>query len=238
MSGREGLPARALLLDFDGLICDTERAAYRSWVAEYASHGLTFPTPLWRTMMGRDDGEDLALDHLAERATGGRLAVERIRVRRRRLKTHLSAQEQLRPGVAAVLDGAARAGVPVGVVSSSPSTWVETHLRRLGVLDRFAMLVTGDLGVPRKPAPDLYLHALAKLAVPAEEAVAIEDSAVGVRAATAAGIRCVAAPNAVGTAEGSERAWLVLATLEELGLAPAHPGVVLLRGPSPADDHP
>ena len=47
----------------------------------------------------------------------------------------------------------------------------------------------------KKPAPDVYLNALARLAIPAREALAIEDAAIGLRAARAAGLDCLAAWN-------------------------------------------
>jgi beta-phosphoglucomutase-like phosphatase (HAD superfamily) len=72
------------------------------------------------------------------------------------------------------------------------------HLDRLGVADDFAVVVTGDDGLPPKPAPALYLRALAALGVSASEALAFEDSPTGVRAAAAAGVRCVAVPSEAG----------------------------------------
>ena len=42
----------------------------------------------------------------------------------------------------------------------------------------------------KKPAPDVYLNALARLAIPAREALAIEDAAIGLRAPRAAGLDC------------------------------------------------
>jgi beta-phosphoglucomutase-like phosphatase (HAD superfamily) len=46
-----------------------------------------------------------------------------------------------------------------------------------------------------KPAPDVYLEALRRLGTPPAEAAAIEDSASGLRAARAAGVRVIAVPN-------------------------------------------
>ena len=48
-----------------------------------------------------------------------------------------------------------------------------------------------DQGSRRKPAPDIYLFALRSLGIGPEEAVAVEDSPLGVAAAVAAGIRCI-----------------------------------------------
>ncbi|MFF9426128.1 HAD family hydrolase [Streptomyces sp. NPDC014746] len=193
---------RAILLDFDGLICDTERAARHSWTALFASHGLDFPDGLWRRMAGRHDGEELALARLADEL--GTPVPPEERERRRALKAELCRAEGLRPGVTALLDEAERRGVAAHVVSSSSADWVEPHLLRLGVRARFASLVTGDLVERRKPAPDLYLLALRRAGLSPREAYAFEDSPVGLGAARAAGLRCAVVPSAA--AEGASLA--------------------------------
>lgn len=192
------MPPLALFLDFDGLICDTERAARRSWEETWAEYGRTFPDELWQRMAGRSDGEAIALAALAPAL--GRPADEKLRNRRTRRKRELSEREPLRPGVRELLDAARTQGIPVAVVSSSSAGWVDGHLSRLQVRDRFAFVLTGDQVVRHKPAPDLYLAALARMGVAAKDALALEDSPVGVRAARAAGVRCVAVPSSDGDA--------------------------------------
>lgn len=191
------MPLRLLLFDFDGLLCDTERAAHRSWDEVYAQllgHGL--PDRVWAAMAGRSDGETVAVADLSARL--GRPFGEVERAARRRRKRELCAAEQERPGVTALLDAGRAAGLGLGVVSSSPLNWVDSHLVRLDLRHRFDWLVTGDDTRRHKPAPDLYRLALRRAGVPAAEAMAFEDSESGVRAAEAAGVYCVAVRNAVG----------------------------------------
>jgi len=203
---------RALLLDFDGLICDTERAAFRSWTELYLEYGLAFPLDLWTQMTGRADGECLALHDLSRRL--GRPVGAIVRAARRRRKQTLCQQEPLRPGVHKVLARATVANVRLAVVSSSPRSWVRHHLVRLRVLDRFFAVVTGDEAVRHKPAPDLYRLALHRIGAAAEEVLALEDSPTGVQAACAAGIRCIAVPSAVGVAASHAGAVDVIASLD------------------------
>ncbi|MER7728144.1 HAD family phosphatase [Streptomyces sp. NPDC096323] len=204
---------RALFLDFDGLICDTERAARRSWDETWARLGVRFPEELWERMEGRADGEQLALDALG--AALGRPPEAGVRDTRALLKKRLSEREPLRPGVGRLLALARRGGLPLAVVSSSPAAWVEGHLARLGVRDHFAVVVTRETAERHKPAPDLYLAALARMGVAPFEAEALEDSAVGVQAARSAGLRCVAVPASGGAAERVTEADLVVADFEE-----------------------
>ncbi|MGW2254623.1 HAD family hydrolase [Kitasatospora sp. NPDC001660] len=207
---------QALLFDFDGLICDTERAARRSWDELYTRHGLEFPPGLWAAMSGRPTGEALAARDLGERL-GRELTPHELR-ERRAAKSRLAAAEPLRPGVAALLAEATGAGIPCAVVSSADAHWVRTHLARLDVLDRFADLVTGERAAAHKPAPDLYLTALSAMGVTAARALAFEDSAVGVAAAVAAGIACVAVPNGADDPPPLTGAAAVLASLEDFTL--------------------
>lgn len=87
-------------------------------------------------------------------------------------------------------------GLPLAVASSSSTAWLRAHLGHLGHLglaERFGEhLYSGREHVSRgKPAPDLYLHAAAALAVPIADCVIIEDSPVGVTGALASGARVI-----------------------------------------------
>jgi HAD superfamily hydrolase (TIGR01509 family) len=190
------MPVRGLFFDFDGLICDTERAARRSWEELYGEVGLVFPPEVWARMHGRPDGETVAAADLARRLH--RPVDRALLARRLDRKGVLSRREPLRPGLAELTAAALRHGLTLAVVSSSSSAWVRSHLTRLGVLDRFAAVVTGESARWHKPAPDLYRLALVRTGLRPGEVVAFEDSPAGVRSARAAGLRCVAVPSSVG----------------------------------------
>lgn len=98
----------------------------------------------------------------------------------------------LTPGAKAFLREMRRRRVPLALASSSPRSWVELALSRFRLHGAFAAVVTGDDAPGRaKPAPDIYLLAAKRLGVKPKDCLAIEDSAIGVRAAKAAGMRCV-----------------------------------------------
>ena len=105
------------------------------------------------------------------------------------------------PGVADLVQAASSLGLRLALASNSPLYSVRDTLRPIGLLDCFAVLATGDQVARTKPAPDAYLMALQLLGVPAGCALAIEDSAVGFQAASAAGIACVVVPNEVTAAQ-------------------------------------
>lgn len=133
----------------------------------------------------------------------------------------------LTPGFKELLDDIRRRRLPVALASSSPKAWISIVLRRFGLASSFDALACADDVPPgkTKPEPDLYLLALRGLGLKAEECIAIEDSAFGVRAAKRAGLTCAALRNGANQAQDLSEADFELAgfgdvTLETLrGLA-------------------
>lgn len=193
---------RALILDFDGLIVDTETPAFESWRMIYAEYGQELALSLWQSALGTNRGFD-AFAHLVEILRQGQfpeaatLDRDTLVARRQELKQALSADQPLLPGVTALLDQADEMGLPCGVASSSRRAWVEGWLRHHGIYERFVCVCTGDEVAATKPAPDLFLSAAACLNLPPEQCLVFEDSPNGILAAQAAGMRCVAVPGAI-----------------------------------------
>lgn len=216
MSSVNGIP-KALVFDFDGLVCDTEGPIYRAWCEQFEARGHTLALERWLLCVGTHDSGFDPVDEL--RSLVGEVDRATVVAAARARADELLAAEPCRPGVEALLDEAGAAGIPLGIASSSRRGWVEDHLERLGLSDRFATVAgRDDVGGRSKPAPDVYLHVLDALGVDGPDAVAIEDSAHGAAAAAAAGMRVVAVPNAVTAGMDLGAADVVLDTLEGVGL--------------------
>lgn len=211
---------KALLFDFDGLILDTETADVRAWENIYADYGLPFPLESWGQIVGGAGaaGFDAAV-HLQD-LLGVPLDLEDLQSRQTHISHSLVRQQSVLPGVMDYLHEAKRLGLKLAIASSSPHSWVDTHAQRLGVFDYFDRVICADeVGADRvKPNPDLFLLALDRLRVRANEAVVFEDSPNGVRAARSAGIFVVAVPNAVTSQLSIENASLTLRSLTDLSL--------------------
>jgi len=208
----ERMGVKAFVFDFDGLILDTEEPVYRSWLELYQEHGEDLPFDRWIQIVGSSNAAFDPRGHLEHRL--GRALTQEALDRRIERRTELVLAQAVLPGVVELADAALARGLRLAVASSSTCSWVDGHLQRLGIRERFACLRARDDVPSVKPAPDLYLAALECLDVAAGDAVAIEDSPNGVAAAKAAGMRCVAVPNVITGGLDLSAADLVLKTLE------------------------
>ena len=88
---------------------------------------------------------------------------------------------------------AAAALVPVGIVTTGVRQVLEEVLDAAGLAQHVAFTVTAEDVSRTKPDPEGYLVALERLGgIPAEDVLVFEDTPVGVEAALAAGMRCIA----------------------------------------------
>jgi HAD superfamily hydrolase (TIGR01509 family) len=172
---------RAVVFDFDGLILDTETPVFTAWQDAFAACGCP-PLMLeeWAVQIGTVGGLDVEAP-LRARATRD-VDFDALHAQRRMRRDALLSDEHARPGVVDWLDAAHARGWPVAIASSSPPDWVERHLERFRLRDRFAYLACHTHGIAAKPAPDLYLAACRALGVAPEDAMAIEDSPNGMTA--------------------------------------------------------
>jgi HAD superfamily hydrolase (TIGR01509 family) len=205
-----------LIFDFDGTVLDTEWPAYRSWAEIWEDHGHELTISDWSRRIGTHHELDALAD--LEARVGRRLDPD-LRDRRNARKDELTVIAPLNPGVLEWLDEADQLGVPVGIASSSPSSWVERNLARLGLRDRFGCLACCDGALPAKPDPTSYRHAVQQLGGDPAVSVAVEDSEHGVNAAAAAGLFTIAVPHGLTAHMDLSKADIVLASLDELTLA-------------------
>jgi HAD superfamily hydrolase (TIGR01509 family) len=206
----------ALIFDFDGVVIDTESAVIAGWREECAALGVPFDEAGFLAAIGVPSLRPERIVAVLGAAGGDpATAITRIRAR----IAVLADQQPVLPGVRELLAEATAAGVRLAVASGALREWVCGHLERVGLLSAFAIVACRDDVRASKPAPDLYLAALAGLGVPAGRAVAIEDSATGLAAAHAAGVRCVAVPGPTTMGHDLAAADLLLPSLAGIRLA-------------------
>jgi len=214
------MKTKALLFDFDGLILDTETPEFQVWQAIYREHGHELVAEQWGQIVGGWGISDFdAARYLVELAGDG-LNAEELRARHRSESDALTLLQPVLPGVVDCLDEARRLDLCLAIASSSDHSWVDTHLIRLGLFDRFDTIVCADDVSPgrTKPYPDLFILALNRLEIQPDDAIVFEDSPNGVKAAKAAGIFAVAVPNPMTARLKIEGADLTVESLADLPL--------------------
>ena len=207
---------RGVVFDFDGLILDTEMPSYLSWLEVFEHFGCALDQDEHALTIGAHFNR---WDLLVERATVPLPPRDEVLAAKNARHHELVGQAVVQPGVVEWLDQASAAGLALAIASSSDSAWVRGHLDRLGLLDRFTFISCCEDGVPPKPAPDCYLAACEAIGVDPGSALAVEDSANGVHAAKAAGMWCVAVPNALTRRLDLSAADVQLESLADITLA-------------------
>ncbi|WP_112874680.1 HAD family hydrolase [Paracoccus endophyticus] len=205
----------ALIFDCDGVLIDSEPLSVSELGRTLRAAGAPVSdADIYDRMIGRSVAEITAL----VRDEHGVDATADLPAYRARLADRFAAELRPIAGIAAAL--AALDGLPRAVASSSTPARLDLTLRLTGLWDAFAPHIHSATEVARgKPAPDLFLHVAARLGVRPADCIVIEDSIAGVRAAQAAGMRCI------GFTGGSHAAAARLAER----LPALHPDAVIAR---------
>lgn len=129
-----------------------------------------------------------------------------------------------RPGIARITAEAVDAGWLLGVASTSAEPSVRAVLDHVmgSELARVVSVYAGDIVPAKKPAPDIYLAAVTGLGASAAETVVIEDSRIGLLAATGAGLQCLVTPSTYTCNERFTEAALVVSCLGDVRGEQAH----------------
>lgn len=211
---------KALIFDFDGLILDTETAEFHVWRDIYREYGQEMSAQTWGQNVG-GYGISIfdAVSHL-QNLVGYPLDQEGLHLRFRRESANSIERQPVLPGVVDYLNEAKELDLKLAIASSSQHSWVDVHLRRLGLFEYFSTIICSD-EVQRertKPHPDLFLKVLEIMGVQAKEVIVFEDSPHGVVAAKAAGLFVVAIPNPITAELGVNGADITLSSLAALTL--------------------
>ncbi len=180
---------QAAVFDCDGLLVDSQRC----WEQAYARVATARGRSLDDVGLGRLLGASV-------RGAAARLSEDLAQpVGEPELRAALAASfaddpPEALPGACELVARLA-SRMPLAVASNGPRDVVADALERIGVLEAFATVVSAEETGHEKPEPHVYLEACRRLAVAPGDAVALEDSPLGARAARAAGLLVVLVPS-------------------------------------------
>jgi HAD superfamily hydrolase (TIGR01509 family) len=209
---------RAIIFDFDGILVDSEPLIMKLFQEMAAQEGWTLPEEeYYRDYLALDDRA--IIEHLY-RTHGRSLTTAR---RNELLARKVHAYEKIihdglppLPGAAEFVLSAAQ-HFPLAIASGSLRAEIEHLLEKLGLREKFAVMATADDCERSKPDPEIYLKALTRLQelpqlheprLAAGECLAIEDAPLGVVAAQAAGLKCLALAHSRPQSELQHADWV------------------------------
>lgn len=216
---------QAVFFDFDGVIADSEPLHLRAYQAVLQADGIELNrTEYYGRYLGYDDVglfEALAADrHLV--LTDDKIG-QWVAMKSAIIEDMLRSDSIVFAGAAGCVTMFAER-VPLAIASGALEPEIEIVLEHAGLRRHFAAIASASDGVRGKPAPDLYLLAIAKLQdrlaqrLDPARCIAIEDSQWGLEAARRAGLRCVAVTHTYPAAE-LQKADLIVDALSEVTIS-------------------
>ena len=190
----------AILFGSISTVADTSELQRDAFNRAFAAHGLAWHWDQddYRATLDKSGGRSRIADYAARR--GETVDAKAVHETKSKIFQEILATSSLtaRPGVVEVIQGARRAGMLVGLVTTTSRENVTALVEALNpdvAADFFDVVVDSTSVDEPKPDPAAYAYALERLGERPENCVAIEDNPDGVRAAVAAGVTCVAFPN-------------------------------------------
>jgi HAD superfamily hydrolase (TIGR01509 family) len=224
------LPLRAIVFDFDGVLANSEPLHFAAFRDVLASSGVELTEQdYYARYLGFDDvGVFKAVNAERKLAWTSRDVAGFVADKALRLEELERDISVLFPGAADVIRRSA-AAVPIAIASGALGPEIRRALKRAGLLQHFAAIVSAEDTLASKPAPDPYARAVALLAantpapaLNASQCVAIEDSRWGLESARAAGLRTVGVTTSYEASVLQPVADLVIASIDDLNIDDLH----------------
>ncbi|MCL7452395.1 MAG: HAD-IA family hydrolase [Anaerolineae bacterium] len=201
-------PARAIILDMDGVVLDSMPDHLRTWQEALAPLGVQVTAADLYPLEGVPTERTAKL--LTEKLLGEPCSdqeAQRLADAKRAIFEEL--EPSLVPGVLPLVHDLRGRGFRLGLVTGSARSVVDSSLGPMGVPDLFETIVTGDPAVHGKPDPEPYRIAAERLNLAPAGCLVIENAPLGIESAKAAGMACVALettlPGPRLTAAGADR---------------------------------
>jgi beta-phosphoglucomutase len=180
---------RALILDMDGVIIDSNRWHRKAWAEYNRRHGIETDEAMQQRMYGKRN-DDIVRDFFGPQLSESEVhahGAAKEQLYREMIRS--SVNEALVPGVREFLER--HRGEPVGMATNAEPENVEFLLEEARLRPYFRVLVDGHQVPNPKPHPGIYLRTAEVLGVPPRHCVVFEDSLPGIEAARAAGMTVV-----------------------------------------------
>lgn len=222
------MTVKALIFDVDGTLAETEEAHRAAFNAAFAAAGLGWHWSQqdYRRLLATTGGKERIAAWCAEIGTAlpaGAIAALHADKTARYVSLVAAGGLPLREGVAELIAAASGAGLRLAIATTTSRANVEALAQAVWQQPAdavFEVIAAGDEVAAKKPAPDVYHLALDRLALDPGEALAVEDSLNGLRAARAAGLKVILVPSLYTAHEDHSGADWLLPSLAARHLPP------------------
>jgi len=196
-----------VILDMDGVLVDSEPFISEAGVRLFAEKGVAVRPEDFAPFIGT--GENRFLGGVAEKF-GVYLDIERDKARTYAIYLELiRGRLHALPGVFDFIAECRARRLKLAVASSADAVKVQGNLHEIGLApETFDTIVNGSQVERKKPAPDIFLTAAARLGLAPAACLVVEDAVAGVAAARAAGSRCLALTTSFPAERLTEANWI------------------------------
>jgi HAD superfamily hydrolase (TIGR01509 family) len=182
---------RGVLFDMDGVLADSEQFICKAAIMMFSELGIKVTPEDFKPFIGT--GENRYLGGVAEKYG---VSIEIGKAKQRTYEIYqdiIKGKLKPLPGAKEFVNSCIEKGLSIAVATSADRIKMEANLSETGIpASLFNATVNGLEVENKKPAPDIYLKAAGKLGLRPEECLVIEDAVSGIKAAKAAGCKCLA----------------------------------------------
>lgn len=185
---------KLVIFDLDGVLVDTERISINSWIKAFSRYDYELDFNVAKKKIGMrtsnsgdfykdKTGKDLPFDEIKKLYY--EILIDSIK----------SDDNLLKKGVVEVLNYLDLKNIKKAVASSSNKERVMASLKAANIHNSFDIIISGDEVKNCKPDPEIHFKICESLGIEHKDAIIIEDSDIGAKAAANAGIRCILIPD-------------------------------------------
>jgi beta-phosphoglucomutase family hydrolase len=206
---------KTVLWDMDGVIADSGSYHFAAWQETFAERGIKFTKEDFIKFFGTRN--DFIIRSILGDKTCEKDIETIIQKKESNFRERIKGNIKPFPGAIKLLAAIKKGNFKLGLVSSAPGENIDLLLGELDLGECFNCVISGREVKESKPNPQIFLLAAEKCGVEPQNCIVIEDSPLGVKAAKAAGMRCLAVANAHTKQELTE-ADRIVDSLEEVDL--------------------